>query len=78
MRGHSFKTRAVTDDEISVLIEELASKKPDCPKFVLRTDNDSQCISAKFGSVVNVYGIKQKFIHNHAEYIISYAFNNYN
>ena len=53
------------DDAISALTEALTSKKLDWSKLVLRTDNGSQCISVKFGSVVKAYDIKQEFIHCH-------------
>ena len=41
-----FEIRTVTDGTITALTEALASKKPNCPNLVLKTDNGSQYVSA--------------------------------
>ena len=61
--GYSFETRAITDGVIVALTKALTSKKFNCSKLVMRTDNGSQYISTRFGSVVKAYDIKQELIH---------------
>ena len=63
--GYAFEPRAVTDGAIAALTEALASKKPDCSKLVLRTNNGSQYILAQFGKAVKAYGMRSEFIHYH-------------
>ncbi len=63
--GYAFETRAVTDGAIAALTKALASKKPDCSKLVIRTDNGSQYISTQFDKTVKAYGVRQEFIHYH-------------
>ena len=43
----------------------MTSKKPDCSKLVLRTDNGSQYVLAQFGKAVKAYDVRQEFIHYH-------------
>ena len=60
-----FESRAITDGAIAILTEALTSKKPDCSKLVLRTDNGSQYVLAQFGKAVKAYGVRPEFIHYH-------------
>ena len=56
---------AVTDGAIIPLTKTLASKRPDCSKLVIRTDNGSQYILTQFDRAVKTYGVRQEFIHYH-------------
>ena len=49
---YAFEPRTITDGAIAALTVTLASKKPDCSKLVLRTDNGSQYILTQFVKAV--------------------------
>ena len=58
----SFKIKEIPDCSIVTLPEDLTSRRFDCSKFTLFTNNDSQYIWIKFSSIVTIYNIMQEFI----------------
>ena len=61
----SFKIKEIPDCSIVTLPEDLTSRRFDCSKFTLFTNNDSQYIWIKFSSIVTIYNIMQQFIQYH-------------
>ena len=61
----SFKIKEIPDCSIVTLPEDLTSRRFDCSKFTLFTNNDSQYIWIKFSSIVTIYNIMREFIQYH-------------
>ena len=75
--GYAFESRAITDGAIAALTKSLVSKKPDCSKLVLRTDNGSQYVLAQFGNAVKAshnFTEPVKYLFHHSNFVLCYIY----